>query len=325
MRDYVYIGESPWGQLGTLYEGSKPRTSKEIIDAANLNWTVGSTPMYTKLHNSVEQYHAIYVEDDAATVIGVVNRANPILIQNTETFKLVESMLGNQLDVETCGHISGYQNVFGCFKVAADYKIFDDPVDHFIVVLNNHLQVDGKITILYTPVRVWCQNTLSYALSNNMFKCRINVNPDAQINRQMCYSISDHIQLAQQNLTGKCNKYKDIKVGRPEIDEFLDDIFPLLEDPTGSHSKANDAMELARYTFMDKCMGRDDLGNYRGTGYQLFNASMDMFQHYFKSADKCYDLTYRMSLLPGQGSDTNNTSMKKTINFLDKLAAKQAA
>lgn len=324
-KDYIYVGESPWGRLGTLYEDSKPRTSQEIIKAADLDWKVGATKMYTQFHQQVDRWHCIYKEDEVKSVIGAVNVAYPKLIQNDDTFKLIESMLGNKIEVETCGHVNGAEKVFGCFKVMDQFKLFDDDIDQYLVVLNEHLKVDGKITILYTPIRIVCQNTLAYALNNNVFKVRVAVSPDVQINQQMCYSINDQIAIASSQLEGKSSKYRKVRIGRDEVEHFLDDMFPIMEDPTGSHAKANEQQAIARETFLQECMNRPDLNNYRGTGYQLFQASMDFFQHYKTSSDKVYDLSYRMSLLPGQGSDPANTSMKKTITYLNKLAEKQVA
>lgn len=324
-KDYIYVGESPWGKLGTLYEDNKPRTSQEIIKAADLDWKVGATPMYDQYHQQVDRWHCIYKEDEAKSVIGAVNVAYPKLIQNDETFKLIESMLGNKLEVETCGHVNGNEKVFGCFKVMDQFKLFDDDIDQYLVVLNEHLKVDGKITILYTPIRIVCQNTLAYALNNNIFKVRVAVSPDVQINHQMCYSINDQIAAAATQLEGRSNKYRHVKLERDDVEKFLDDMFPIIEDPVGSHAKANEQQEIARETFLSECMNRPDLNNFRGTGYQLFQASMDFFQHYKTNSDKVYDLTYRMSLLPGQGSDPANSSMKKTITFLNKLAEKQVA
>ena len=324
-KDYIYVGESPWGKLGTLYEDNKPRTSQEIIKAADLDWKVGATPMYDQYHQQVDRWHCIYKEDEAKSGIGAVNVAYPKLIQNDETFKLIESMLGNKLEVETCGHVNGNEKVFGCFKVIDQFKLFDDDIDQYLVVLNEHLKVDGKITILYTPIRIVCQNTLAYALNNNVFKVRVAVSPDVQINHQMCYSINDQIAAAATQLEGRSNKYRHVKLERDDVEKFLDDMFPIIEDPVGSHAKANEQQEIARETFLSECMNRQDLNNFRGTGYQLFQASMDFFQHYKTNSDKVYDLTYRMSLLPGQGSDPANSSMKKTITFLNKLAEKQVA
>lgn len=324
-KDYIYVGESPWGKLGTLYEESKPRTSQEIIKAADLDWKVGATKMYTQFHQQVDRWHCIYREDEVKSVIGAVNVAYPKLIQNDDTFKLIESMLGNKIEIETCGHVNGNEKVFGCFKVMDQFKLFDDDIDQYLVVLNEHLKVDGKITILYTPIRIVCQNTLAYALNNNVFKVRVAVSPDVQINQQMCYSINDQIAIASSQLEGKSSKYRKVRIGRDEVEHFLDDMFPIMEDTTGSHAKANEQQEIARETFLQECMNRPDLNNYRGTGYQLFQASMDFFQHYKTSSDKVYDLSYRMSLLPGQGSDPANTSMKKTITYLNKLAEKQVA
>src|SRR5699024_9376536 len=149
VQDYMYIKSTPWSNLGAQFESKESITcGQEIIQSADLDWEVGTTKMYTELHRDVFNYHAIYRTDDKV-VIGVVNKSNPILIQNRDSFNLVNHLIGNQLSVETAGHLSGNQYVFGCFKVEDDFKLMDDDIDEYVVVMNDHLQVDGKITILY--------------------------------------------------------------------------------------------------------------------------------------------------------------------------------
>ena len=322
-KDYIYIRENLWGNLSKKISDNVI-TSEDIINIGDLNWNVASTRVYTKYHPSVYDYHLIYKDDESKTPIGVVNKNNPILIQNVESFRLIEGFLGNSLEVETCGHVDGNRNIFGCFKLNADFKIFDDNIDVYVVILNDHLKVDGKVTIFYTPIRIVCQNTLSYALSKAVSKIRVPVSCDFSINRELTSSILDHIDECNIRLNRIADKYINLKIDRNDIDSLLDELFPMVES-NGARNKHNDQMEIARELYLTRCLESDNLSNYRGTGYSVFNASMDFYQHYYTNIDKCYDLTYRMSLLPGRGSDERSYSMNKTVSFLNKLISKKAA
>ena len=239
-KDYVYLPESLWGKLGKMYDDQKerPRTSADIIKQADLDWEVGSLPMFTEAHKRVQNWHAIYRVDDNS-IIGAVNKAYPDIVQNVNTFDIIESRLGNALEVETAGHLSGNKDVFGCFKVQEEFKLFDDEIDQFFVILNDHMKPDGKVTVLYTPVRVVCQNTLSYALNNNAYKARISISPDKQINHNVGFNVMSQIEYGSSMLEKKSNIYRKLKIDRDDIESLLDDLFPIVESGIeSSHEKS---------------------------------------------------------------------------------------
>lgn len=319
-KDYMYVKETPWGKLGTDYSDDAPNTSEEIIKKADLDWNVAADKMYTEHHREVYGYHTIYREDDSHSIIGVVNKANPVLIQNRDSFNMFESIIGNSMKVETSGHFSGLRNVFGCFRLQEDYKIFDDEVDPFIVIMNDHLDVSGMLTVLCTPIRVVCQNTLSAALSNNWYKTKVHVPSDKQIAHNLSQNLLSQIRNSLDVLRIKSERYEKFKYNSDHLDKIMDEMFPIIEsaDDT-SHDRQNEQMEIARWTFQQECIERDDLQNYDGSGYQIMNAILDFSQHYFKNVDKAYDLTFRMGLLPGLGVDSQSTIQRKAINLLDKM------
>lgn len=318
VQDYMYIKSTPWSNLGAQFESKQDITSgQDIIRTADLDWEVGATKMYTELHRDVFNYHAIYRTDDKV-VIGVVNKSNPILIQNRDSFNLVNHLLGNQLSVETAGHLSGNQYVFGCFKVEDDFKLMDDDIDEYIVILNDHLQVDGKITILYTPIRVVCLNSLHQAMSNKFAKFRVPlVVNNLEQNRAIGTDIMETLKTSRHNLSVRSEKLYKIKIDRDRIDKILDLTFPFIEGE--GHEKSNMSTEIARETFKSECLERDNLQNYRGTGYQVFQAMADFSQHYFTNVTKAYDLTYKMSMLTSSGTPAD--LVKKTLNQLQSWAA----
>lgn len=318
VQDYMYIKSTPWSNLGAQFESKQDITSgQEIIQSADLDWEVGATKMYTELHRDVFNYHAIYRTNDK-DLIGVVNKSNPILIQNRDSFNLVNHLIGNQLSVETAGHLSGNRHVFGCFKVEDDFKLMDDDIDEYVVILNDHLQVDGKITILYTPIRVVCLNSLHQAMNTKFAKFRVPlVVNNIQQNMAIGTDVMETLKVSRHNLSVRSEKLYKIKIDKDRLDKILDLTFPFIEGE--GHEKSNMATEIARETFKTECLEKDDLQNYRGTGYQVFQSMVDFSQHYFKDVTKAYDLTYKMSMLTSSGTPAD--LVKKTLNQMQSWAA----
>lgn len=318
----LYVNQVPWSGLGVHYEVA-PTTSIEIIERAKLDWTVAADPMYTDHHGKIPGYFTLYREDNN-DILGVVKQNRLQIVQNTETFNAFNEMINHSVDFETAASLSGGKTVFGCFKIRQEYTLLDDKIEHYFVVMNDHLRPDGKVTVLNTPIRVVCQNTLAAALSNNNYRLRIPVTADIGINRDLMDKILVSVGSAMTDLSKKCEKMAMQKISRDGIETILDELFPRVgnpEDPDSLFSKANQRIEMLRSTFVTDCMGADNLGNYRGTAYQVFNALTDFTGHYFQSADKAYDLDYRMKLLPGVSSDSPSNLVNKFLSMKDRLAA----
>ena len=316
----LYVGEVPWHGMGRQYDIA-PKSSEEIIQGGGLDWSVGAIPMITDIHNHVENYHAIYRQDNMV-VLGAVNKANPVLVQNSDTFAAVDHLLGSDLQVETAASLGKGEVVFGCFKIAERYKLLDDDIDHYFVIMNEHLKPDGKVTVLNTPVRVVCQNTLSYALNKNLYILRVPISTVQSINETVASKLFVSVDNALGDLRKKAEKMVSTKIDRTYVDRILDELFPYSnpDDPDSMFKKQNEIISQIRATFLQQCMGADNLANYRGTQWQLFNACSDFDTHFYKSMTKAYDVNHRMKRLPGIGDMTGS----KTITFLkiaDKLAA----
>ena len=319
----IHVGEMPWHGLSKDMTNDPPKNAYEIVASAELGWNVNYLPMKTDLHNKVFSYNTIYRED-TEEALGVVNRANPILVQNSDTFNSIDEMIGKELKVDAAASLGRGETVFGCFQIADEFKILDDDVVHYFVIINDHLKVDGKVTILNTPVRVVCQNTLSEALENNICKVRVPVSPEVSINAAIASKLIQGVGTCIVDLTKRAEDMVLKKVDKPYVNRLLDVLFPYqLVDGEPVHNQANENISTVRSIFINDYMGADNLTNYRGTQWQIFNALTDFTQHAFKSANKAYDLTYRMkNNLPG--FNPNPTEISKVTRFMriaDDLAA----
>lgn len=316
----LYVGEVPWHGLGVDLTDNPPKTSAEIIEGAQLGWTTNYAHMKTDIHGDVPSWNAIYREDNNE-ILGVVHRTKPILVQNVDTFNAVEGLLGNKLDVETAASLGRGETVFGCFKIREQYRLLDDDLDHYFVIVNDHLRPDGKVTVLNTPVRVVCQNTLSEALNSSMYKLRVPITADTSINSTLAQNLVTSVGSAISALQTTAENMVSKKIDAKYVNKMLDLLFPFqLADGTPIPSKANDAVAAIRQIFLDKCMGADNIANYRGTQYQCFMALTDFTQHYHKSAETAYDINHRMKAIPGVRVNVDVSKVTQFLKIADKIS-----
>lgn len=316
----VYVGETPWNKMGKDLTENPPSTGAEIVAAAELNWEVATIPVKTDLHDHVKLYQAVYRTDNNE-VLGLVNAAQPYLVQNSEMFNAVEYLMKDDMGIEVAASLGHGEKVFGCFKIHQRYKVFGDEVDHYFVVLNDHLKTDGKITVLNTPVRVVCQNTLSLALKNNSYKMRVPITSDVSMNATLASKIFESAGSAITELNSTAEKLYAKKIDSSYTEKMLDLLFPYhIVDGVPIDSVGNEKVSLTRSTFMDSCMGADNLQNVVGTQWQMFNALVDFTTHYYSKIDDAYDLTKRMQRLPGIITATESNKVVQFLKMADKIA-----
>lgn len=317
----IYVGDVPWHKTGVDLTDNPPKTGEEIVRAASLQWKCNSTPLVSELHGNVPHYHAIYREDNN-NILGVVNKAYPTIVQNESMFNTLDTMLEESIDVETAASLGLGETVFGCFKIREEYRLFDDDVAHYFLVVNDHLKPDGKVTVLNTPVRVVCQNTLSAALDTAHHKMRIPITNDTSINQKLSSNLIYSVSTAVEHLQTKAQQLYAKKVDDKYINNVLDLMFPYqLIDGKPVASTANERVDMVRATFKDNCLNVDNLQNYKGTQFQVFQALADFSQHYFKNTDKAFDINHRMRTIPGVVANMETDIVTKYLKVADKLAA----
>lgn len=318
----MYVNEKPWHALGHFYE-TAPTTPHEIVRAAQLDWRVNVDKMYSGLFPDIPNYYAVYREDNSA-VLGVVNKSRPMLVQNINAFNAFEDLIGKEVSIETAASLGKGEKIFGCFAIDSEFTVLGDEVKHYFVVVNEHLKADGKVTILNTPIRVVCQNTLSQALSKNDAIMRIPISDSSVYNAELARKIIAGADNSIEMLNKKAEKLATQKVSDKYVDTVLDELFPFVvsSGDESLHEKANQKVAMVRESFMNECMDADNLGNFRGTKWQIFNALADFTQHAHKNINKAYDLDYRMTLVPGLASSESPIMLvNKYLKIMDKIAA----
>ena len=180
----AYAGAKPWHGLGV--EVHNDLTPGQIMAKAGLDWGVEKKDLSFTLPDGSQEVvkgKKALVRDRDQKVLDVVGDDwNPV--QNHDAFEFFsEYVMAGDMEMNTAGSLKGGKNVFALAKVKESFSILgEDQVDSYLLFSNPH-EYGKAIDVRFTPIRVVCNNTLTFSLqsaSKNAVKMnhRSIFNPD---------------------------------------------------------------------------------------------------------------------------------------------------
>lgn len=297
----------PWTYKGTV-DVSHCKSSADVMAAAKLNWDVAKCELVAKMPND-----DIYAMEDDSFVrgdsmyktcpnayatyrtdynipLGVVKeRYTPV--QNTAAFTFFDDAIGkNKAIWQTAGFFGKGERIFVSAKLPKNIYVNGDPVENYLVFTNSHDGTSG-VKILFTPIRVVCQNTLNAAIKTTTnyvsFRhtksvhnsldiaaeilgiCNNRIDElDEQLNDMMKINMSD--KQAQQvfaNVVLTNDEQYRIEQTGHTIEQIITRDYFAINDAQISMKKVNVISEMNNYYFAG--IGQKELV---GTGYGVYNA-----------------------------------------------------
>ena len=168
----AYAGEVPWHGLGVKVEDNL--TPDEMLVAAGLDWTVSKRHLFTHSEPSVENSNEVIPVNDYYVLVRdsdnkTFGPCGPKFVpsQNADAFKFFEKFTSvGDMSMDTAGALKGGEQVWGLAKINDGFTLpGDDRVLGYLLVSVSHKW--GKANeIRFTPIRVVCNNTLTYALAD---------------------------------------------------------------------------------------------------------------------------------------------------------------
>ncbi|HLZ18747.1 MAG TPA: DUF932 domain-containing protein [Smithellaceae bacterium] len=153
---YPETKPAPWRDLGIRL--NHPRTAREVIEIAGLNYTVVKKPLL-----SIPGAY-ITVRTDNGDILGVVNSGyKPV--QNIDAFAFFDSLVAeDEATYETAGVLGKGERIWILARLSGDINVHgNDIVSKYLLLTNSH---DGcpQVQVKITPIRLVCNNTLTSAL-----------------------------------------------------------------------------------------------------------------------------------------------------------------
>ena len=202
-----------WQGIQGCKNFSSPVTIKEAIDAVGADYQVekehliripdtlyksimdGMPSVGTTLtRDMIIQSHMATVRTDRNLTLGVVGSKYGV-VQNSKAFEFID-LLASGIEghekavIETAGILGDGERMYVTAKLPSNIFFGDnqsDPINDYILFTNTH-DGSGAVTVLFTPIRVVCRNTLNMALkmaSNKLiYKHTANVNSRLEWNRE---------------------------------------------------------------------------------------------------------------------------------------------
>lgn len=187
---YVTKGK-PWDYSGAI-NVVDCKTSEEVMVKANLNWDVAKCELVGKMPIDFDRTtdegldKMLQIKDEGGFVYGkdiyrlcdnafatyrtdhniplgvVKSKYTPV--QNKEAFAFFDDAIGKNAAIwQTAGFFGNGERIFVSAKLPDNILVNGDPVENYLVFTNSHDGSSG-VKILFTPIRVVCQNTLNAAI-----------------------------------------------------------------------------------------------------------------------------------------------------------------
>ena len=269
----MYVREKPWHGIGTMV--TEAPTSADALRLAGLDWQVEQTPVFTEDLMEIPNYKANIRSTDRA-VLGIVTDKYQI-VQNAEAFEFTDSIVGETengvVTYETAGSLAGGKKIWLLAKMPTQ-KILDDDIEPYMVFSNTH-DGSGAIRIAMTPIRVVCQNTLNLALNNakRQWSTKHMGNMQSKLEEaRMCLKLADQ---NMHNLDIEADRLANATLRKEQIDEILDELFPIDDNATDRKKRNVQSMKDDFYVayFMP------DILKFGESAYRAVNAMSDVVTH----------------------------------------------
>jgi len=165
----AYTGPRPWHGLG--YEVDPTLSPDEMIVAAGLDWRVKKEPLFLKDHqHQIHSHFALTRYDRDGKFMSTLGVCGPKYepVQNRDAFKFFQRFTNaGAMTLQTAGALDFGRKVWCLASINDGFTLpGDDRVEGYILMYHPHIW--GKaLSIMFTPIRVVCQNTLTMALAQS--------------------------------------------------------------------------------------------------------------------------------------------------------------
>lgn len=274
----AYAGKVPWHGLGVPV--SNDLTPAQMMEKAGLDWKVQEVDNYIEFNGEKKftGQKSLVRETDGRILTTVGENWNPV--QNSEAFEFFsEYVLAGDMEMHTAGSLKDGQMTWALAKVKDSFDLFKgDQVDSYLLFSNPH-QYGKSIDIRFTPIRVVCNNTLTFSLEQQAEK-------SVKVGHRVAFDASE-VKRALGIATSKLNTYKEMaqflgskRYTQDNVIEFFNSVFPRTADKRvqGKELQLDTLSRNAKFCY-DALEVQPGAEYAEGSWWQAFNAVTYVTDH----------------------------------------------
>ena len=281
-----------WHRLGVVIDGTLP--TREAFRVANADFHVAARPVFNADMQLIPGYQAITRMDTGSTLSVMTETYTPI--QNEALIRIAEA-LHEDINMDAVCVLSDGKKVTFTARIrgAEGDVVPGDPVQQYLIGCTSH---DGSIPfqLLFSPIRVVCQNTLSAALGmasnqrhgNNAIRIRHTKNADNLIQR-----LPELVDIRRQQFLGGLEELKQMAATPCSMMQFrqyihtvfADQLDGTVNDVRGDKSTARPKVleDLPAWPSLQRKFEGDAIGYElsasRGTAWSAYQAVTEYISH----------------------------------------------
>ena len=222
------------------------KSSIEVMEKAGLDWEVAKCELVAKMPGLTKDglredgfFHggdyftqcpnafATY-RTDCNIPLGIVKERYTI-VQNTEAFSFFDNAIGKDKSIwQTAGFFGNGERIFVSAKLPDNILVNGDPVENYLVFTTSHDGSSG-VKILFTPIRIICQNTLNAAIKQASNYISIRHTYSVHKNIDIAHEILGICQQQTKYLSEQFNAMDKIKLTDSQVHKLFADVV-LTED-----------------------------------------------------------------------------------------------
>lgn len=234
------------------------KTSYDVMIKSGLNFEVAKCELIAKLPGKQDDglredgflYRGdFYIQTENAFATYRTDKNIPLgsvkdkytIVQNIDAFSFFDNAIGkNKAIWQTAGLFNGGARIFVSAKLPKNIYVNGDPVENYLVFVNSHDGSSG-VKILFTPIRVTCQNTLNAAIAGS----------DNYVSFRHTKKVHSKIDIADE-LLGIC-----------------DTTTKFLNEKYNQMSKIKMSDEQAHISFVKLILNNSEITNIKETGHTI--------------------------------------------------------
>jgi phage/plasmid-like protein (TIGR03299 family) len=237
-------------------------------------------------------------------------------LQNIDAFRFFDGIVSTGLvSYETGGALGDGERVWVQARVKGDMDVAGDKIERFLLLSNGH---DGKtaVDIRFSPIRVVCQNTLSWALQERspLFHIHHDQRMDKRIEGAEI-AIKDILE-EYDRIETKFKKFTTIKLAEPSMVEYFTKVFADPKRYTNERDNTYASRLKKVQSTRENARRLADFGegnqNHRGTVWAAYNGITELVDHEWGYADPTKRLNF---LWFGEGERIKIKALEEASNL----------